>query len=143
MKKNGFSLIELLVVMGIIAILVALVSFNFNSARARARDLQRKNDLKGVQQALELYRSEHGQAFPSSASWTALMNELKAGGYIKNDYTDPKESLMTSSWKQYTYESTDPYLTYTLETCLENKTDEDGSGACTGADGVLYVVNEP
>ena len=51
----GFTLIELLVVISIIGILAGMISANINSARAKARDVRRRADLKQVQIALELY----------------------------------------------------------------------------------------
>ena len=53
---KGFTLLELLVVIGIIGVLAALSLPNFMSARARARDGQRKSDLVQIQKAFELYK---------------------------------------------------------------------------------------
>lgn len=54
LKKKGFTLIELLIVIAIISILAAMVVVNVSAARIRARDTQRKADLKTVQNALEI-----------------------------------------------------------------------------------------
>ncbi|MBI4175020.1 prepilin-type N-terminal cleavage/methylation domain-containing protein [Candidatus Berkelbacteria bacterium] len=59
--SEGFTLIELLVVIAIIGILAGLVSVNLNSGRARARDGERRNDLKSIQTALELSREIRGR----------------------------------------------------------------------------------
>lgn len=54
MKKNlGFTLLELLVVIGIISILVTLVSASYSSAQKKARDTRRKSDMKALQNCLE------------------------------------------------------------------------------------------
>jgi general secretion pathway protein G len=58
MMKKGFTLIELLVVIAIIGMLSALLVPNFMGARERARDAQRKSDLKQIQKALEMYRQD-------------------------------------------------------------------------------------
>lgn len=55
LKIRGFTLIELLVVIAIIAILTAIVTSNFTSAKAKARDGERVSDLAQIQLALSLY----------------------------------------------------------------------------------------
>ncbi len=63
--KQGFTLIELMVTIGIIAILSAVLFASYNSAREQARDKLRMSDLKEMQVALELYKAQHGQ-YPDS-----------------------------------------------------------------------------
>lgn len=55
MKSKGFTLIELLVVIAIIAILSGIGINIYEDAQARGRDAKRKNDLKEIKTALELY----------------------------------------------------------------------------------------
>jgi len=54
-RRKGFTLVELLVVIGIIGILVAIISLGSSGARRQARDDRRVADLRQVQQALQLY----------------------------------------------------------------------------------------
>ncbi|MEN9389805.1 MAG: hypothetical protein RLY61_889 [Candidatus Parcubacteria bacterium] len=67
MKNKGFTLIELLIVVLIISILAGLLVAVINPAgiRAKARDSQRKADLRKIQSALELYFAEY-RAYPGS-----------------------------------------------------------------------------
>ena len=62
--KKSFTLIELLVVIAIIGVLAALVIPNLTQARAKARDAKRTEDLRALQNALEIYYSDHN-AYPS------------------------------------------------------------------------------
>lgn len=55
-KHRGFTLTELITVVGIITLLLSLSLVSIASARARARDARRVADLKLIQAALELYR---------------------------------------------------------------------------------------
>lgn len=67
-KTNaGFTLIELLVVIAIIGILSSVVLASLNTARAKARDAYRKQELKQIETALELYYDNHGN-YPSTGA---------------------------------------------------------------------------
>src|SRR3972149_8165962 len=72
--KRGFTLIELLVVISIIGILATLLVANYNAARSRARDAQRKSDVRNIQTALRLYYNDT-QLYPCDDGVTVNPNE--------------------------------------------------------------------
>jgi len=128
MKQKGFTLIELLVTMGIIAVLTGLAVFNFNQARVRARDVQRKSDLSQLAKAFELYKNDNnGQYILTdgiSSDKSVFMTTLIEDQYTKTTFVDPKGS----SWSSYEYICTDA-KTYYLMTCLENVADTSKASA--------------
>jgi prepilin-type N-terminal cleavage/methylation domain-containing protein len=63
--QQGFTIIELLIVIAIIAILAGLVLNNFQGAQAKARDTQRVTDINNVHSKLEEYYNENG-AYPQT-----------------------------------------------------------------------------
>lgn len=63
--QKGFTIIELLIVIAIIAILAGLVLNNFQGAQARARDTHRVTDINTLHSQLEVYFNEHG-AYPQA-----------------------------------------------------------------------------
>jgi len=136
-SNKGFSLIELLVVLGIMAVLTGLIAFNFNAARSRSRDLQRKNDLKELRTALELYKNDN-QQYPNVADYDALVSLLDANGYIGSTLQDPKLAITgdPESWEEYAYGTESPYSTYYLSVCLENRSDSLATGDDCGPSGV-------
>lgn len=119
--SKGFTLIELLVVISIIGILATLVAANLNSARSRARDAERKSDLKNISTALRLYFNDNGKypaasALPWGSQWagangTVYMNTL------------PNDPL---SGQTYNYQLGATNDTFTLSACLENQSDSAG-----------------
>ena len=69
MKKNksGFTIVELLIVIVVIAILAAISIVAYNGIQQRARDTERTSEISGIQKALELYYVDNG-AYPSVGS---------------------------------------------------------------------------
>lgn len=65
MKQKGFTLVELLVAVGIIGVLASVSLVSINSVRGKARDSKRLADMKEVQNALEAYYSSNG-FYPSA-----------------------------------------------------------------------------
>jgi general secretion pathway protein G len=125
-NKTGFTLIELLVSISIIAILTALLTANFVGARQRGRDGVRKADLRQMQSALELYRSDNGE-YPLDSNFPACGSCLSESGtcdpsdvkYMQEVPCDP-----SSDSSSYTYVSTDG-STYTVYACIENEQDSE------------------
>ncbi len=65
MQKNGFTMIELLVVIVILGILSVVGLGSFSAAQMKARDSRRKTDIRAISDALEVYYNDFGR-YPSS-----------------------------------------------------------------------------
>jgi prepilin-type N-terminal cleavage/methylation domain-containing protein len=61
MKMRGFTLIEMVVVVAIIAILSSVGIFSYNEASKKSRDGNRQADLKMMQAGIELYKQKNGR----------------------------------------------------------------------------------
>ncbi len=71
MKKTGFTLVEILIVVIILGILAAIVIPQFTEASNDARESALTSDLQTVRSQLELYKVQHNEQLPS-------INELGA-----------------------------------------------------------------
>lgn len=85
--RNGFTLIELMVVITVIAILSTLALFGIAKAQASARDTSRQQIMNGVRTALERYYADN-QAYPAT-TWNAAITSLVNGAYLTADPIDP------------------------------------------------------
>ncbi|MCX7824908.1 MAG: prepilin-type N-terminal cleavage/methylation domain-containing protein [Verrucomicrobiae bacterium] len=63
-RRRGFTLVELLVVMGIIAVLVALLFPSIPQLKERGREPVCKNNLKQLWVAKRTYAQDYGDRFP-------------------------------------------------------------------------------
>lgn len=63
--KSGFTLVELLMVIAIVSILATIILSSLRSAREKALDVQIRNDISQVRNALELYANENNFIYPS------------------------------------------------------------------------------
>lgn len=62
-KTHGFTIVELLIVIVIIAILAAITIVAYNGIQNRAKDNKRYSDAKNIMKAIEVYKtmSDSGQ----------------------------------------------------------------------------------
>ena len=96
--ENGFSLIEILVVLMIIGMLTAVVAINVLPSQDRARVDKAKADIRIMEQALELYRldmcsyptkQEGLKALIEKPSNNRFSDRYRQGGYIRRLELDP------------------------------------------------------
>lgn len=89
--KKGFTLIEILVVISIIAILAGIGISVFSGVQKNNRDQARIRDLQAIKQALELYRSDNGD-YPVTGNvgvGTTLTNPSRTKIYLEAWPADP------------------------------------------------------
>lgn len=138
-RTKGFTLIELLIVIAIIGVLATLLMVNFVGVRQRARDAQRKSDLRQIQSALELYRSDQG-VYPNAIPACNTTSLAVTGTtYMQTIPCDPLGG-------SYTYTSNG--TTYSIVACLENLNDNqkdtsNNGTACTNVNTWSYTVQNP
>lgn len=83
--RKGFTLIELVIVISIIAILSTMAFFGFSKAQASARDASRSQSMNGVRSALERYYADNN-SYPVT-TWSAMQTALAT--YLTFPVPDP------------------------------------------------------
>lgn len=156
-KKNsrGFTFIELLVVISIIALVSTMGFVAYQQLSKKGRDAKRQADLKGIQSALEQFHLDHVY-YPavSTVCSTGMLTfnvacSLKSTDglktYLNNVPKDPNPSVSS-----YCYSPTpigcdnsasNKCRSYTLDAKLESTSF--GSYSCGGGGGFNYEVTPP
>ena len=94
-KKRGFTLVELLVVVIIIAILAAIAIPKFTNASLRSKESSLRGELKMLRDGIELYKNDTG-------GYPAAIGDLQVTSAPANCYNPVSSSLMsiaTGTWK--------------------------------------------
>lgn len=83
-QKSGFTIVELLIVIVVIAILAAISIVAYNGIQQRARDSERQSDINTMQKQLELFYTDRG--------YYPLTESLIGGNgfsFAANNFTSP------------------------------------------------------
>lgn len=83
---RGFTLVELLVVIGIIAVLIGIILPVLSRVQGRSRDLKCLSNLRSIGQMLLTYSSENKGAFPYGFAWLHYDQEGKQAPGNDNRY---------------------------------------------------------
>lgn len=115
---RGFTLLELLVVISIIAVLIGLASVSYTTAQKKSRNSKRRGDIQAVSKAFEQYYALNtGYAANCSTMAASLPQGLP---------TDPKNEA------PYTYTFTCPdTVSYCICANLETEVGNSDTSACT------------
>lgn len=135
-KMKGFTFIELMVVISIMAILVGAGIVTYTGTNKRSRDARRKTDIEQVRSALEMYRADNGsypiQICADESCPIEVVDLTELDNYLPKYPSDPDGTT------QYLYYpkniqpvgGVDKAFAYCLYAVLEQTTVDDLSG-CT------------
>ncbi len=137
-SREGFTLIEILVVTTVIAVITALIVVTFSETRMKSRDAARKADFQQMKTVIELYINDNGGFPPLSLGCAGGVCTSNLGAnwipglvptYISGVPVDP---VNTSSFR-YRYSQLND--TYELDTVLEHfsndKDEQKDGGDCS------------
>ncbi len=95
--REAFTLLELLVVIGIISVLLAFGAVSYSTAQKKSRDAKRKGDLQALQKVLEQCYSVNTYSYPAitGTGTTSVTADCTAQGGPSITITDPTTKTYT------------------------------------------------
>ena len=75
-KKSGFTLVEILITVAVIAIIAAVIGVSLSIVKKNSNDSRRVGDIKEISKALELYYDKY-------AYYPGRLDELVGEGFLK------------------------------------------------------------
>lgn len=123
-REKGFTLVELMVVIIILAILTGIAIPSYLALRSRARESATRSEMANIGTALELYMADL-EEYPDAADWatagTGAADLIETAGYMTNVPDD-------DSWDNvYDYTRTSA-TEYTLYSFGPDEGDDSGLG---------------
>ena len=83
-SHGGFTLVEIMIVVAIIALLAAIAVPNFLRARKRSQATRMLEDLRVIDSAIDQYAIESNKAGGTTVDWTDIQKYLKKGSVLYN-----------------------------------------------------------
>ena len=149
-KHSGFTIVELLIVIVVIAILAAITVVAFNGIQQRARDNGRITKIQSIAKAIELYKVDNGRYPPildGSGRETTCGSQAESWGhcdrnkiladmlapYTNIDPTSLSDATQGSNYYHYTSQASDNYQTYGMMVILEGNGGQGDGGYYSNA----------
>lgn len=85
--QSGFTLLEILVAISIIALILSLGIVSYNQVFISSRDSTRKSDLQIISNALEQYNNSKGSYPTNTSSLSVYLNPIPKDPKTNQDYT--------------------------------------------------------
>lgn len=147
-KRDGFTLVELLIVIAIIAVLTAVGVTVFSGIQKSARDSKRRADLQAIGQSLEIYKLQNGTYPPSGWLFSSSGSDPWITGLSNAYMVSVPRDPTNSGGPPYNGGSTYGYYAsgygapdgtwFMLVAHLENGNNSDASTQCRTPDGNTF-----
>src|SRR5690349_2878341 len=95
-NRGGFTLVEIMIVVAIIALLAAIAVPNFLRARKRSQATRALEDLRRIDTAIDQYAIETDKTSGAACNWTDIQAYLKKGSTLYNSPSPGKALLVNN-----------------------------------------------
>lgn len=132
--KKGFTLVELLIVIMVIAILIGIALPRFGGMRDEGNTVKAAAELRTLQAAIESYYIHQGHAYPEAGGWQTTLTGVAPqiiGAVLNDPFTSPAAP--------YSYQKAGSY--YIIWSKGPEGTDASITNAGVVTEGGIYISN--
>jgi prepilin-type N-terminal cleavage/methylation domain-containing protein len=115
-KRGGFTLVEIMIVVAIIALLASIAVPNFLRSRKRSQATQILQDLRVIDSAVDQYAIENNKGTGASIVWADVQKYIKTGTRL---YTSNATDILGNAFTLPTVDSA-PKVSNTSFTALSD-----------------------
>ena len=95
--KAGFTLVEIMIVVAILALLASIALPNFLRAKKRAQAVMVLEEIQLIEKAKTLYANENSLPGSASLPWSGVQKHIKSGARLANASLALPTDLMNNS----------------------------------------------
>ena len=111
-RRAGFTLVEIMIVVAIIALLAAIAVPNFLRARKRSQATRILEDLRMIDTAIDQYAIETHKNTGDNVDWTDVKGYLKIGSTL---YNSGGVDMLSSSFGNFSVDTIPKVPTATFD----------------------------
>ncbi|MBM3210421.1 prepilin-type N-terminal cleavage/methylation domain-containing protein [Candidatus Saccharibacteria bacterium] len=100
-RSPGFTIVELLIVIVVIAILAAITIVAYNGIQERARYSSMQSDIKNIDTAIKMYHADNGH-YPHNGVGAGSTTNTNIGAMLGSNYL-PRTPLPNAPNSYYAY----------------------------------------
>jgi prepilin-type N-terminal cleavage/methylation domain-containing protein len=154
--RNGFTIVELLIVVVVIAILAAITIVAYNGIQNRAKISAVKSSLESAVKSVEVYAIKNGDMYPVDAAAAGLKSSSGTSYEVSSNNTaNPKSYCVTASLNGLSYFQTSAFKEAIPGTCVgllawwplngsaQDMSGNNVDGSVVGASVVAGQANKP
>ncbi len=139
-KRSGFTIVELLIVIVVIAILATISIVAYSGVQTRARDTARMTGIKNLAKGIELFYAANG-SYPMTSGWCTQISNPTYAAAFKAELAPfmpqiPLDPSYSGTYQDYFYRNVDDQSYYVYAELDGSDLADDGFAGCTRTDGI-------
>ena len=90
MKKNGFTFIEILGVITVLALISTIILISVSKSLKESKEKLYQVEIENIKSAASMWKTDNIELIPDNGYYLITLKDLQDNGYIKEDLINPK-----------------------------------------------------